>query len=93
MPATSYNQPVRPEDPDAEYLTLQEFAWVMKCSVKTLRRRINEDGYPHSRSGGGRAGRIVISREDRRYYYEANRRMAAAPIRRSRSARQSLSAA
>jgi hypothetical protein len=90
VPTTrSYNEPVRPEDPDAEYLTLQEFAWVMKCSVKTLRRRINEDGYPHSRSGA----RIVVSREDRRYYYEARRRMTAGPIRRSRSNRPAKSAA
>lgn len=76
----SYNTPKKP-DPDAKFLTIQEAAHELGVSVKTVRRRINQDGYPHSRTAPG--GPIRISREDLDYYYEAHR-VHATPIRRPR---------
>lgn len=64
----AYALPVKPEDPDAEYLTIQETAWVFNCSVKTIRRRLNE-GAPASRPGR----RIMLSRADRKALYESRR--------------------
>lgn len=83
MTAKAYTLPVKPEDPNAPYFSIQEVAYLLKVSVKTVRRRINEDGHPHSRSTEG--GKILVSREDLPYYYEANR-VHAAPIRRPRRA-------
>lgn len=77
----SPNQPEKPEDLNAPYFNVREAAWLLKCSVKTVRRRINEDGYPHSRTSPG--GPILISREDLPYFYEAHR-VHATPIRRGR---------
>ncbi len=37
-----YWQPVAPTDLDAEYMTVQETAYVLKCSVKTVRRLLDE---------------------------------------------------
>lgn len=63
-----YHVPVRPEDPDAEYLTLQETAYVFRCSVKTIERRALGLGL------GSRIGlRKMLSREDRRAMYELRR--------------------
>lgn len=89
---SSPNLPERPEDPNAPYFTIREAAYLLRCSVKTVRRRINEDGYPHSRTSPG--GPILISREDLPYYYEAHR-VHATPIRRTRrpAARPAKSAA
>jgi excisionase family DNA binding protein len=81
MTSTPHNLPEKPEDPNAPYFTIREAAYLLKCSVKTVRRRINEDGYPHSRNGIN--GPIRISREDLAYYYEAHR-VHATPIRRKR---------
>lgn len=39
-----YGRPVQPEDLDAEFMTVQETAYVLKCSVPTVRRRIKELG-------------------------------------------------
>jgi excisionase family DNA binding protein len=86
----SLNQPVKPEDLNAPYFNIREAAWLLKCSVKTVRRRINEDGYPHSRTSAG--GPILISREDLPYYYEANR-VHATPIRRTRGRRKPAASA
>lgn len=63
-----YHLPVRPEDPDGEYLTLQETAYVFRCSVKTIERRALSLGL------GSRIGlRKMLSREDRRAMYELRR--------------------
>ncbi|GHG30937.1 hypothetical protein ACFFSH_32510 [Streptomyces filamentosus] len=35
-----YEMPQEPKDPNADILTVQETAWILKCSVKTARRRI-----------------------------------------------------
>lgn len=87
----SPNLPEKPEDPNAPYFNIREAAYLLKCSVKTVRRRINVDGYPHSRSSEG--GPILISREDLAYYYEANR-VTPAPIRRNRqTSRKQVAAA
>lgn len=68
MTTTIWDEPVRPEDPNAEYLTIQETAHVFRCSVKTLRRKRKELGL------GARVGtRIVFSREDRAALFDANR--------------------
>jgi len=63
-----YHLPIRPEDPDAEYLTIQETAYVFRCSVRTIQRRLQDMGL------GSRIGlRKVLSREDRRAMYEGRR--------------------
>lgn len=72
----AYTQPQKPEDPNAEYLTVQETAWVFRCSVRTIRRYINNDGAPHSRIGI----RIMLSRDDRKALYDL-RRSGSAPRR------------
>ncbi|MFJ1647920.1 hypothetical protein [Streptomyces sp. NPDC088258] len=76
----AYTQAIRPEDPDAEYLTIQEFAYVMNCSPRTLRRRVKA-GMPHTRQKGTR--RIQFSRKDRelwRRFSEAGERRRAIRI-------------
>lgn len=64
-----YHRPARPEDPDAEYLTVQETAWVMRCSVTTIRRRLNA-----LKRGGAVGRRILVNRVDREALYAAARR-------------------
>ncbi|MGW9048352.1 DNA-binding protein [Streptomyces lydicus] len=61
-----YRQPARPEDPDAEYLTVQETAWIMRCSVNTIRRRLLA-----LKRGGTLGRRILVSRADRQALYAA----------------------
>lgn len=74
---TASNMPRQPADPNASVFTIQEAAYLLKCSVSTVRRRIAE-GAPHSQRGS--RGRIKISRDDLPYYYEMDR--IAAPQRR-----------
>jgi hypothetical protein len=64
-----YHCPVQPADPNAEYLTVQETAWVFGCSVKTIRRALNNLDAPHSRVGR----RIVTNRADRAALYDLRR--------------------
>ena len=78
----AYGKPTKPEDPDAPYLNPAEAAWVMRCSVKTIYRRI-KDGMPHSRAVDN--GNILISREDLDHQYRAHR-VEPTPIRRPRRA-------
>ena len=73
-----YGKPIKPEDPDTEYLTIQETAYVMKCSVRWLRDGVNLRGFPHSIQGR----RIVFNRADRAYIYELQR-VAPTPIKRA----------
>jgi hypothetical protein len=69
--ATKYEQygvPVKPDDPDAEYLTVQETAWVFKCSVTTIRNWANKLHL------GGRVGRrIMLDRDERAHIHQASR--------------------
>ncbi|WP_030992172.1 hypothetical protein [Streptomyces sp. NRRL S-1813] len=58
---TIYHTPQKPEDPDAPYLTVQETAYVMRCSVNTVRRKLRT-----IRRGGGPGRRILVSREERK---------------------------
>jgi hypothetical protein len=73
--------PTKPADMNAPFFSIPEVAWLTKCSVSTVRRRIRA-GYPHSQKVKG--GVIIISREDLDYYYAADR-AAPQPIRRSRA--------
>ncbi|WP_260867890.1 DNA-binding protein [Streptomyces sp. SAJ15] len=67
----SYHRPVKPADPNADYMTIQETAYIMKVGVSTLRRifRNDPDGELHSRPGRG----IVTSRENRARIHELTR--------------------
>ncbi|MEW2578421.1 DNA-binding protein [Streptomyces syringium] len=62
-----YYLPVKPADIHADYLSIQETAWVLKCSVTKLRRlfRADKAGRLHSRPGR----RIVTNREGRARIY------------------------
>jgi len=64
-----YGLPVEPADPDAEYLTVQETAWVFKCSVPTIRRRCKELGL-----GATIGARILLDRDERRAMFDHSRR-------------------
>lgn len=79
--------PTQPEDMNAPFFDLPEVAWLLKVSVRTIRRRIAA-GYPHSQQERG--GAIVVSREDLAYYYEANRVAAPAFNKGRRTVRKSL---
>lgn len=79
-----YQLPVEPADPDAEYLTVQETAWVFKCSVPTIRRRCKELGL-----GSTPGARILLDRAMRREIFDRNRRgpAPAVPAQRRRKPR------
>lgn len=62
-----YGVPIPPEDPEQEYMTVQETAYVMKCSVSWLRRFLAAHRHLHGYSGR----RIVTDRQDRASIYEA----------------------
>lgn len=62
-----YGVPIPPEDPDQEYMTVQETAFVMKCSVSWLRKFLKNNRDLHGYSGR----RIVTDRQDRAAIYEA----------------------
>lgn len=70
-----YQLPVEPADPDAEFLTVQETAFVFRCSVPTIRRRCKELGL------GSRVGaRLVLDRDERREIRDASRNSATAKV-------------
>lgn len=70
-----YMLPVEPADPNAEYMTVQETAWLFKCHVSTIRKRVKE------LQVGGRVGRrIMLDRAERDAIFEASR-AAGAPRR------------
>ncbi|MFB6946143.1 hypothetical protein ACFCZY_39755 [Streptomyces sp. NPDC056237] len=59
-----YGAPTAPEDPEQEYMTVQETAYILKCSVSWLRRFLREhDDALYGRNG--RRGRIITNREQR----------------------------
>lgn len=64
-----YGIPVPPADPDQDYMTVQETAYVLNCSVSWLRRFLRENRHLHGRSGR----RIITNRDDRAAIYEALR--------------------
>ncbi|MFJ5306139.1 helix-turn-helix domain-containing protein [Streptomyces sp. NPDC088350] len=63
--------PTRPADFNAPYFDVREVAWLMKCSVRTVRRRLAAGRLAYSQEAKG--GLILISQEDLARYYEANR--------------------
>ncbi|MFJ2113021.1 MULTISPECIES: DNA-binding protein [unclassified Streptomyces] len=56
-----YGRPIAPADPAQEYMTVQETAHELKCSVSWLRRFLKSHENLHSRHGR----RIVTDRADR----------------------------
>ncbi|MFI1165561.1 DNA-binding protein [Streptomyces sp. NPDC020801] len=58
-----YGVPVPPEDPDQDVMTVQETAYVLKCSVSWLRRFLRDKPHLHGRNG--MRGRITTNREQR----------------------------
>lgn len=64
-----YGVPIPPEDPNQDVMTVQETAYVLKCSVSWLRRFLRDHRHLHGYSGR----RIVINRDDRAAIYEALR--------------------
>ena len=64
-----YGVPIAPANPEQEFMTVQETAHVLNCSVTWLRRFLTDHRHLHSYSGR----RIVTNREDRAAIYEARR--------------------
>ncbi|MFE1192860.1 DNA-binding protein [Streptomyces olivaceoviridis] len=64
-----YGVPTPPQDPQQEYMTVQETAHVLNCSVSWLRRFLKANRHLHGYSGR----RIITNREDRAAIYEALR--------------------
>jgi hypothetical protein len=58
-----YGVPTAPKDPAQEYMTVQETAYVLKCSVSWLRRFLRKHSALCGRNG--RRGRITTNREQR----------------------------
>ena len=58
-----------PADPDQEFMTVQETAFVIRCSVTWLRRFLATR--PHLCGRNGERGRIVTNREQRAAIHQA----------------------
>lgn len=58
-----YGTPVAPADPDQEYMTAQETAYVLHCSLTWLRLLLKD--HPELCGRNGNRGRIVTDREQR----------------------------
>lgn len=71
-----YGRPVPPADVNQEFMTVQETACVLGCSVQTVRRRLADLGIKSTPGN-----RIITSRDDRLAIHEAGR---ATPMRRRR---------
>ncbi|WP_030917495.1 helix-turn-helix domain-containing protein [Streptomyces sp. NRRL B-24720] len=79
MTSRPTDQATPPADLNAPYFNIREAAWVMRISVKTLRRRIAAGRISVSRDSEG--GRITVSREAIDQYYKATE-VHALPLRR-----------
>ncbi|MFF8997081.1 DNA-binding protein [Streptomyces achromogenes] len=64
-----YGVPTPPNDSEQEYMTVQETAHVLNCSVSWLRRFLKAHRHLHGYSGR----RIITNRADRAAIYEALR--------------------
>lgn len=64
-----YGVPVPPQNPEQEFMTVQETAHVLNCSVSWLRRFLRANRHLHSYQGR----RIVTNRQDRAAIYESRR--------------------
>ncbi|MEU5593075.1 DNA-binding protein [Streptomyces sp. NPDC020298] len=60
---SQYHQPQPPANPDQEYMTVQETAFVLKCGMKWLRELLRAN--PQLCGRNGARGRIVTDREQR----------------------------
>lgn len=58
-----YGTPTPPADPDQEYMTAQETAYVLRCSLTWLRRILAV--HPELCGRNGLRGRIVTDRQQR----------------------------
>jgi hypothetical protein len=58
-----YGTPVPPADPNQEYMTAQETAYVLRCSLTWLRRLLKERPDLCGRNGENR--KIITNREQR----------------------------
>jgi MarR-like DNA-binding transcriptional regulator SgrR of sgrS sRNA len=63
-----YGKPLPPADPNQEFMTLQETAYVLNCCVRTVRRRLQQLGL-HSKLGA----RVVTTKQDRLDLHDAGR--------------------
>lgn len=63
-----YGRPIPPHDPNADVLSVQESAFVLKCSVSHLRRWLAQN--PKLRTYSGR--RLVTNRKVREAYFRMN---------------------
>ncbi|WP_225811261.1 DNA-binding protein [Streptomyces spinosus] len=59
---TRYHRPQPPADPDQEYMTVQETAYVLQASTNWIRRLLRDNPHLCGRNGNKR---IVINREQR----------------------------
>lgn len=66
-----YHRPTPPADPNQDYMSVQETAYVLGCGVATVRKRLKALGIE---SKIGRA--VVTSKRDRQRLHEAGRRNA-----------------
>ncbi|MEU9323279.1 helix-turn-helix domain-containing protein [Streptomyces canus] len=73
--------PTQPADLNAPFFDLREVAWLMKCSVDTVRREIAAGRLPCSQRTKG--SKIRVSRADLDAYHEATR-IVALPTQRNR---------
>ncbi|MFG3127452.1 helix-turn-helix domain-containing protein [Streptomyces tendae] len=73
--------PTRPRDLNAPFFNLREVAWLLDCSVPTVRRYIAAGRLPCSQHEKGSA--IRVSRADLDAYHEATR-LVRLPVRTAR---------
>ncbi|MFI8191450.1 helix-turn-helix domain-containing protein [Streptomyces sp. NPDC085946] len=66
--------PIEPRDLNAPFFNIREVAWLLHCSVPTVRRYIVAGLLPCSQSAPG--GTIRVSQADLDAYHEATRRVA-----------------
>lgn len=65
----TYGKAIPPADPDQEFMTVQETAYHLRCSVSWLRRFLAKRPDLHGRNGS--RGRIITDREQRSAIHEA----------------------
>jgi excisionase family DNA binding protein len=63
--------PVRPAELSAPFFSVCETAWLMHCSVSTVRRRMASGLLGFSQEAKG--GTVLVSRQDLDGYYERTR--------------------
>ena len=69
MDKRAYHQPQAPADPNQEYMTVQETAFILHFGIKSLRELLRKN--PHLCGRNGERGRIVTNREQRAAIHQA----------------------